>query len=49
MQIDVYKDWWQFVAMAVLSYLIGCVNSAVIISKIQKKTSPKWAAETPAQ
>ena len=44
MQIELSKDWWQFLVMAVVSYLIGCLNFAVIISKIRKKDITKMGS-----
>ena len=47
MQIELSKDWWQFLVMAVVSYLIGCLNFAVIISKIRKKDITKMGSGNP--
>ncbi len=37
MEIEFSKIWYWFVVMAVLSYLIGCFNFALLISKIKHK------------
>ncbi len=40
-------DWWQFVLMAVISYLIGCFNFAVLIAKIKHKDITKMGSGNP--
>ena len=34
---DISQNWWQFVVMAILCYLIGCFNFAKLISRSKNK------------
>ncbi|MBQ9118348.1 MAG: glycerol-3-phosphate acyltransferase [Clostridia bacterium] len=44
---DFSTDWWQFVLMAVVSYLIGCFNFAVVIAKLKHKDIRKIGSGNP--
>lgn len=41
------KSWWQFLLMAIVCYLIGCINFALLISKSRKKDITKIGSGNP--
>ncbi len=41
------SDWWQFLLMGVLSYLLGCVNFARIFSRKKDKDITKMGSGNP--
>lgn len=42
-----FQNWWQFLILAIVCYLIGCFNFAVLISKIKKKNITKMGSGNP--
>lgn len=47
MYVSLYNLWWQFLILAVLSYLVGNINFAVIISKLKKNDIRKIGSGNP--
>ncbi len=41
------QDWWQLALMAVVCYLIGCFNFALLISKIKHRDITKMGSGNP--
>ena len=41
------QNWWQFVIVAIVCYLIGCVNFALIISRLKKNDITKIGSGNP--
>lgn len=44
---DLSQNWWQFVIVAIVCYLIGCVNFALIISRLKKNDITKIGSGNP--
>ena len=42
-----FQNWWQFLILAIVCYLIGCFNFAVLISKLKKKNITKMGSGNP--
>ena len=47
MEFNFSTDWWQFLLMAVVSYLIGCFNFAVLIARLKHKDITKMGSGNP--
>lgn len=47
MYVSLYKLWWQFLLLAIGSYLVGNVNFAVIISKLKRRDIRKEGSGNP--
>ena len=47
MYVSLYNLWWQFLILAIISYLIGNINFAVIISKLKKNDIRKIGSGNP--
>ena len=41
------ESWWQFLVLAVVCYLIGCFNFAVLISKLKRNDITKQGSGNP--
>ena len=41
------QDWWQLALMAVVCYLIGCFNFALLITKINHRDITKMGSGNP--
>ena len=41
------KSWWQFLIMAIVCYLIGCINFALLISRRRKRDITKIGSGNP--
>lgn len=41
------QNWWQFLLMAIVCYGIGCLNFAVIFSRLQKRDITKMGSGNP--
>ena len=46
-QFSLLQNWWQFVLLAIGSYLIGCINSAKLISKARHGDITKMGSGNP--
>ena len=44
---DFSQNWWQFLVMAIVCYLVGCFNFARLISKIKKRDITKIGSGNP--
>ncbi len=47
MYVSLFNLWWQFLILAILSYFVGNINFAVIISKIKKNDIRKIGSGNP--
>ena len=47
MYVSLYNLWWQFLILAVLSYLVGNINFAVLISKLKHNDIRKIGSGNP--
>lgn len=47
MEVSFYMLWWQFLLLAIGSYLMGNINFAIIISKLKKKDIRKLGSGNP--
>ena len=41
------KNWWQFLLIAVISYMVGCFNFALLISRMKKNDVSKLGSGNP--
>ncbi|MBE5752273.1 MAG: hypothetical protein E7357_07670 [Clostridiales bacterium] len=44
---DLSQNWWQFVIVAIVCYLIGCFNFALLISRFKKRDITKIGSGNP--
>ena len=44
---DFSTGWWQFLLMALISYLVGCFNFAVLIARLKHKDIRKMGSGNP--
>lgn len=46
-EFNILQNWWQFLLLAIVCYLVGCINFALIISRLKKGDITKMGSGNP--